>query len=72
LQLLDVIVILGKSGIELGLHGGRVLPRLQKLIFKRFSPEHRVTEALQHVGLLAGPLCDIHKQHTSTSTQQQN
>jgi hypothetical protein len=33
LQLLDVIMVLGKSGVELGLHGSRVLPRLQKLIF---------------------------------------
>jgi hypothetical protein len=33
LQLLYVIMILGKSGIELGLHGGRVLPQLQELIF---------------------------------------
>jgi hypothetical protein len=32
LQLLDIIVILGKSGVELGLHGDRVLPRLHKLI----------------------------------------
>jgi hypothetical protein len=43
---LDVIVIFGKGGIELGLHGGRVLPRLQELIFQCFSPEHRVAEAL--------------------------
>jgi hypothetical protein len=63
---LDIIVIFGKGGVELGLHGGRVLPRLQELIFKRFSPEHRVTEALQHVGLLAGPLHDVlHRQHMS-------
>jgi hypothetical protein len=65
-------MILGKSGVELGLHGSRVLPRLQKLILQCFSPEHRVTKALQHVGLLAGPLHNVlHRQHTSTSTQQQ-
>jgi hypothetical protein len=46
LQLLDVIVVLGESGVELGLHGSRVLPRLQKLILQCFSPEHCVTEAL--------------------------
>jgi hypothetical protein len=64
---LDVIVILGKSGVELGLHGGRVLPRLHKLIFQCLSPEHRVTKALQHVGLLAGPLHDVlHRQHKSS------
>jgi hypothetical protein len=33
MQLLDIIMVLGKSSIELGLHGSRVLPRLQKLIF---------------------------------------
>jgi hypothetical protein len=33
LQLLDIIMVLGKSGVELGLHGSRVLPQLQKLIF---------------------------------------
>jgi hypothetical protein len=33
LQLSDVIMILGKSGVELGLHGDCVLPRLQELIF---------------------------------------
>jgi hypothetical protein len=43
---LDVIVILGKGGVELGLHGSRVLPRLQKLILQRLSPEHCVTKAL--------------------------
>jgi hypothetical protein len=47
-HILDIIVVLGKGGVELGLHGGRMLPRLQELIFKRFSPEHRVAEALQH------------------------
>jgi hypothetical protein len=46
LQLLDVIVILGKGGVELGLHGSRVLPRLQKLILQCLSPEHCVTKAL--------------------------
>jgi hypothetical protein len=63
---MDVIVILGKGGIELGLHGGRVLLRLQELIFQHFSREHRVAEALQHVRVLAGPLHDIlHRQHMS-------
>jgi hypothetical protein len=63
---LDIIVIFGEGGVELGLHGGRVLPRLQELIFQRFSPEHRVAEALQHVGLFAGPLHDVlHRQHMS-------
>jgi hypothetical protein len=41
-------VVFRKGGVKLGLHGGRVLPRLQELIFKRFSQEHRVAEALQH------------------------
>jgi hypothetical protein len=36
-----------------------VLPRLQKLLFKCFSSEHGVAEALQHVGLLTGPLHDV-------------
>jgi hypothetical protein len=45
---LDIVVVFVKGGVELGLHGSRVLPRLQELIFQRFSPEHRVTEALQH------------------------
>jgi hypothetical protein len=63
---LDVIVIFGKGGVKLGLHGGRVLPRLQELIFQRFSPEHRVTEALQHARLIAGPFHDVlHRQHMS-------
>jgi hypothetical protein len=63
LQLLDIIVILGKGGVEIGLHGGRVLPRLQKLLFQCFSPEHRVTKALQHVGLIAGPRRNVlHRQ----------
>jgi hypothetical protein len=48
LHILDVIVVFGKGSVKLGLHGGRVLPRLQELIFQRFSPEHRVAEALQH------------------------
>jgi hypothetical protein len=62
----DVIVIFGKGGVELGLHGGRVLPRLQELIFQRLSPEHRVAEALQHARLLARPLHDVlHRQHMS-------
>jgi hypothetical protein len=66
LHILDIVVILGKGGVKLGLHGGRVLPRLQELIFQRFSPEHHVAEALQHVGLLAGPLHDVlHRQHMS-------
>jgi hypothetical protein len=48
------------------LHGGRVLPGLQELIFQCFSPEHRVAEALQHVRLLAGPLHDVlHRQQMS-------
>jgi hypothetical protein len=46
LHVLDIIVIFGKGGVELGLHGRCVLPRLQKLICKRFSPEHRIAEAL--------------------------
>jgi hypothetical protein len=29
---LDIIVIFGKGGVKLGLHGGRVLPQLQELI----------------------------------------
>jgi hypothetical protein len=63
---LDVIVIFGKGGVELGLHGSRVLPRLQELIFQRFSPEHRVAEALPHARLLAGSLHDVlHRQHMS-------
>jgi hypothetical protein len=33
LHILDIIVIFGKGGVELGLHGGRVFPRLQELIF---------------------------------------
>jgi hypothetical protein len=41
-------VVFGEGSVELGLHGSRVLPRLQELIFQRFSPEHRVAEALQH------------------------
>jgi hypothetical protein len=41
-------MVFGNGGVELGLHGGRVLPRLQELIFQCFSPEHRVAEALQH------------------------
>jgi hypothetical protein len=41
-------VVFGKGGVDLGLNGGRMLPRLQELIFQRFSLEHRVTEALQH------------------------
>jgi hypothetical protein len=41
------------------LHGGRVLLRLQELILQRFSPEHRVAEALQHARLLAGPVHDV-------------
>jgi hypothetical protein len=36
-----------------------VLPRLHKLLFQRLSPEHRVTIALQHVGLVAGPLRNV-------------
>jgi hypothetical protein len=56
---LDIVVILGEGGVKLGLHGGCVLPRLQELIFQRFSPEHRVTEALQHARLLAGPFHDV-------------
>jgi hypothetical protein len=48
LHILDIIVVLGKGGVDLGLHGGRVLPRHQELIFQHLSPEHRVVEALQH------------------------
>jgi hypothetical protein len=33
MHVLDIIMVLGKGGVELGLLGGRVLPRLQKLIF---------------------------------------
>jgi hypothetical protein len=63
---LDIVVIFGKGGIKLGLHGGRVLPRLQELIFQHFSPEHCVAEALQHARLLAGPLHDVlHRQNMS-------
>jgi hypothetical protein len=59
-------VIFGEGGIKLGLHGGRVLPRLQELILQRFSSEHRVAEALQHARLLAGPFHDVlHRQHMS-------
>jgi hypothetical protein len=36
-----------------------MLPRLQKLLLQCFSPENRVTIALQHVGLLAGPLRNV-------------
>jgi hypothetical protein len=43
---MDIVVILGEGGVKLGLHGGRVLPRLQELIFQCFSPNHRVAEAL--------------------------
>jgi hypothetical protein len=43
---LDIIVIFGEGGVELRLHGGRVLPRLQKLLFQSLSPEHRVTKTL--------------------------
>jgi hypothetical protein len=66
LHVLDIIVVLGKGGVELGLHGGRVLPRLQELLFQRLSPEHRVAEALQHARLLTRPLHDVlHRQHMS-------
>jgi hypothetical protein len=66
MHLLDVVVIFGEGGIKLGLHGGRVLPRLHDLILQRISPEHRVAEALQHPRLLAGPLHDVlHRQHMS-------
>jgi hypothetical protein len=56
---LDIIVIFGEGGIKLGLHGGRMLPRLQELILQRFSSEHRVAEALHHARLLAGSLYDV-------------
>jgi hypothetical protein len=63
---LDTVVIFGEGGIKLGLHDSRVLPRLQELILQRFSPEHRVAEALEHATLLAGPFHDIlHRQHMS-------
>jgi hypothetical protein len=52
-------VIFGEGGIKLGLHGSRVLPRLQELILQRFSPEQRIAEALQHARLLAGPFHDV-------------
>jgi hypothetical protein len=56
---LDVIVIFGEGGINLGLHGGRVLSRLQELILQRFIPEHRVAEALQHARLLSNEYSTI-------------
>jgi hypothetical protein len=63
---LDIVVIFGKGGVKLGLHGGYVLPRLQESIFQHFSPEHRVAEALQHARLLVGPLHNVlHRQHMS-------
>jgi hypothetical protein len=30
---LDIVVIFGEGSVKLGLHGGRVLPQLQELIF---------------------------------------
>jgi hypothetical protein len=66
LHILDIIVILGKGGVELRLHGGRVLPIFQKLLFQCLSPEHRVTKALQHVGLLAGPLLNVLRRQLMT------
>jgi hypothetical protein len=43
-----------------------VLPRLHKLLFQRLSLEHRVTIALQHIGLVTGPLRNVlHKQFKS-------
>jgi hypothetical protein len=60
---LDIVVVFGEGDVELRLHGSRVLPRLHKLLFQRPSPEHRVTVALQHIGLVAGPFRNVlHRQ----------
>jgi hypothetical protein len=58
-------VVFGEGGIKLGLHGGRVLPRLHELVLQRLSPKHRVAEALKHAGLLAGSLYDVLHSHLS-------
>jgi hypothetical protein len=59
LQLLDIVVAFGESGVELRLHGSRVLLRLHKLLFQRLRSEHRVSIALQHARLVAGPLRNV-------------
>jgi hypothetical protein len=66
LHLLDVIVVLGKGGVQLLLHGGSVLPGLHELLLQRLGLKHHVVVPLKHLRLLAGPLSDVlHRQHAS-------
>jgi hypothetical protein len=66
LHLLDVIVILGKGGVQLQLHRGGVLPGLHELLLQCLGPEHRVVVSLKHLGLLAALLSDVlHRKHMS-------
>jgi hypothetical protein len=59
LHILHLIVVLGEGAIELGLEHGGVLPGLGEFFLQSLSPEHRVAEPLEHLGLLSGPLHDI-------------
>jgi hypothetical protein len=36
-----------------------VLPRIHKLLLQRLSSEHRVSIALHHIRLVAGPLRNV-------------
>jgi hypothetical protein len=52
-------VVLGEGGIQLGLHGGSVLPGLYKLVLQRLGPKHSVAVPLKHLRLQAGPFSDV-------------
>jgi hypothetical protein len=59
-------MVLGEGAIELGLEHGGVLPGLGEFFLQNLSPEHRVAEPLEHIGLLSGPLHDILEKATIT------